>query len=416
MPFGLQLNFPLQFRPRTPNVGSPAFDIDDPLTALRYLGSRLDTQVPEMARLDLYYDGNQPIAFLSPEVKEAVGERLHNICINWPALKINSLEERLDVTGFRLPNESTFERAWDIWQANNMDEQSQQAHVESLLHGRSAAIVWGNDDGSANISVESPRQVIVYRDPRTRKATHALKRWVENDGFAYSVLYDDKAVRTYRSKSSNADTSDLYSDPSQVSDLSHVQGWDKVDEVVNRLGQMPLVPLVNRPRVLQPDGISELGRTALDLADAVNKLATDMMVSSEFHAMPRRWATGVELEEDEDGNIKEFSPIKGRTWTVEDSTANIGQLPEADLRNFIEGMSALATHFAATSGLPMKQQLWEEQGEPLNSQEVGRVPVQRDQPGSSGSSGSSGPAAGPAGSAAAEPGQQRGRRAGSSRG
>ena len=30
----------------------------------------------------------------------------------------------------------------------------------------------------------------------------------------------------------------------------------------------------------------------IGLADAANKMATDMMVSGEYHAMPRRWAFG----------------------------------------------------------------------------------------------------------------------------
>jgi hypothetical protein len=44
----------------------------------------------------------------------------------------------------------------------------------------------------------------------------------------------------------------------------------------------------------RPFGESEIA-DMIPLADAVNKLATDMMVTSEYHAMPRRWATGIEV-------------------------------------------------------------------------------------------------------------------------
>jgi hypothetical protein len=57
---------------------------------------------------------------------------------------------------------------------------------------------------------------------------------------------------------------------------------------------------VNNPRILRPDGRSEFS-DIIEIADALNKMATDMMISGEYHAMPRRWATALSAEDFVDG-------------------------------------------------------------------------------------------------------------------
>ncbi len=74
---------------------------------------------------------------------------------------------------------------------------------------------------------------------------------------------------------------------------------DREDDNGNNL--CSLVPLMNDPRMLgrnRPGKFDQrLGRSLfppiVSPLDALNKLASDMMVSAEFHALPRRWATGL---------------------------------------------------------------------------------------------------------------------------
>jgi hypothetical protein len=74
-------------------------------------------------------------------------DRLKSLVVNWPRLVVNSLEERLDVDGFRLAQDQPADdELWRIWQANDLDEASQMAHVDALVHGRSFAIVWADPD------------------------------------------------------------------------------------------------------------------------------------------------------------------------------------------------------------------------------------------------------------------------------
>jgi hypothetical protein len=113
--------------------------------------------------------------------------------VNWPRLVVNSLEERLDVDGFRTAKQPDDE-LWRIWQANDLDEASQMAHVDSLVHGRSFVIVWAGDDpDTPKITVESAEQMTVDFEPGTTNVVAAAKHWAEDD-MAYANLFLDDVV------------------------------------------------------------------------------------------------------------------------------------------------------------------------------------------------------------------------------
>ena len=323
-------------------------------TAIRDLTQKLEEARPDLERFDNYYSGRQPLAFLAPEVREAVGDRLQSLVVNWPRLVVGAVEERLDVQGFRI-GETTDTRLWEVWQANGLDEYSQLAHTDALVYGRSYAIVWaGPDPEVPRITVESPKQVTVEHAPGSRVRLRAIKKWVE-DGYAYATLYTPDAIYRYRSLGHAPDTGDASYVPAG--------GWGLQSTIPNPLGVVPVVALVNRPRLLAQEGESELA-DVLPVADAVNKLATDMMVSAEYHAMPRRWATGVEIIEkpelDENGvptgeqvpDPEQFASTAGRTWIAEDPEARYGQFGEASLAGFLEAIRTLTHAIASIAGLP----------------------------------------------------------------
>jgi len=323
---------------------------------VKHLVQKLEEERAGLERLDSYYSAEQPLAFLAPEVRELVGRRLTNLNIPLPGLVVDSIEERLDVEGFRLADDADPDsELWETWQRNNLDEDSQQAHADALIHGRSFATVWADDQGAPLISIESALQVFVEHHPATRERLHALKLWKDpNEDRHRAVLYLPDSVTHWTSKGKGV--------------TSVGEGWTQTESLDNPLGVVNVVPIVNRPRRMKPHGRSEL-QPLLPMFDGINKLATDMMVSSEFHAMPRRVATGVEIAEEpvldtqgqptftDDGEpitkpVNPFDRTPGRTWIVESPEAKVSQLPEADLRNFLEGIKTLAFLIAALAGLP----------------------------------------------------------------
>lgn len=292
---------------------------------------------------EAYFQGRQILKFLAPEVREAVGNRLTALHVDWPRLVIRSIEERTRVEDFRLANQETFSDASGIWQRNNMDEESVLGHQDAYLYGRAFCSVWKRN-GLATMRCESPKQVWTEHDPSDNTVRYALKRWFDRDR-GYMNLLTPEAIYKYRTSGKRDEGMDITNLPPDA--------WELTGPVTpNGTGVVPYFPLINRRTILNPYGESEL-TDVIPLVDAINKLCTDLMVSAEFHAMPRRWATGVEVAEDENGQVVErFSVLKGRTWIAEDPAASIGSLPEADLTNLIAAIEMFQQQLMALAGIP----------------------------------------------------------------
>jgi hypothetical protein len=308
--------------------------------ALVRLNAKLADQIPGLDRVDKYFEGEQPLKYMAQAMQSEIGDRVSQLVLNWLRFGAEAYENRLDVEGFRYRGQSSSDdELWRIWQANGLDEQSQQAHLDALVLGRSYVIVGAADDdtGDPIVTVESPFQVFAERDPRTRRVSAAIKRWQDGEG-------KDAVQRAT-----------LYLPNSTQSFISTKDGWAaEGEEDQHGLGVVPVVPLVNRPRILRPDGLSEF-QDVIPVADAANKMATDMMVSAEYHAMPRRWAVGLSANDfvDANGNpISVWSRDTGTLWGSENKDVKFGQFEESDLTVFHNSIKLLAQLASQMLALP----------------------------------------------------------------
>lgn len=308
--------------------------LDSLVTSLAQCRARL-------LRYDAYYEGEQAIRFLAPALQEEFGERITALVLNWGRIVADAYENRLDVEGFRFAGNSSGDKdLWALWQANDLDEQSQQAHLDSVALSRAYVLVGSADslDDPPVVTVESPLQVFAKRDPRTRRVTAAVKRWDEGD----EGTSQERHAMLYL--------------PNSTRHLIHGKdGWVVTGRVdAHELGRVPVVPLVNRPRILRPDGVSEF-HDVMPLADAANKMATDMMVSGEYHSMPRRWASGLTEKDfkDEQGNdLSPWSRDAGTLWATSNDKATFGQFTESDLAVFHNTIKFLAQVTSQIAALP----------------------------------------------------------------
>ena len=306
-----------------------------------------DAELPELRRLNSYYEGKQPLSYMAPELQQELQETVRQVVINWPRLVVDSVEERLDVEGFRFPGEpAADDELWRIWQANDMDIQSQQGHLDALVMGRSYVVIGSRegDDKTPLITVESPLDMFAEFDPQTREVRAAVKRWTEDgeDGRKVdhaTLLLPDATSWWVKEKGDWVEDSELVRDD-------------------HDLGEVMVEVLANRPRLKCPNGVSELA-DVIPLSDAACKVATDMMVSAEYHATPRRVAFGFGEEDFVDANgrkVSAFSRIIGRMWATEknrkEDGADVVQFSEASLSNFHETIKQLAMLVGSLSGLP----------------------------------------------------------------
>lgn len=310
------------------------------MTLLGDLLQRLNEPVARYADLDRYYEGKQPLAFLSPEAKVALGNRFGIMASNIPRLSVTALAERLRITGFSDPG------IWPDWIRCNLDQLSGVAHREALLLGDSYVIVWADQLGRPQVTVESAKQVAVLCDPGSRQVYAAIKRWEDtNLKTTEAVMYlRDRIVRL------RADQQGAVAN-----------GFKQIDEFPNPLGVVPVVNLRNTDRIIGDWGGSEIDDLK-PLVDALNKSLADMMVTSEYVGRPRRWATGIELEEvpvlddagNETGETVEVNPIPEghRAMISENHEAKFGQLQSADLGGYEASVRVILGQIMAVSTLP----------------------------------------------------------------
>lgn len=297
----------------------------------------LDAPQGRYAELERYARGEQQLAWISPESRKALGNRMSRLASNIPALQINSIVERLRLVGF------SDSRAWDLFTATDLDQLAAQAMADALLYSCGYVLVWSKD-GKPVATVESPRQCQVLRDPADRSVIAGVKRYsTKNTTEAY--LYLPNEIQRYSAPAPDA----------------AIAGFGLVERIENPLNAVPLVPINNSH--------SEI-RDLLPLCDALNKLLADMMVASEAAGRPRRWIAGLELVErprlDQDGDpvldddgqpiVDVVSPIDEvdtvKVAISENPETKFGTWPASDLTGFREGVQVIVSQLSAVSSLP----------------------------------------------------------------
>jgi SPP1 Gp6-like portal protein len=298
----------------------------------------------------LYYESRRrPTAIgmaTPPEMKKL------DCRIGWCRVYLDSLEERLDIEGFRLAGKAQGEsigdeRLWSWWQYNNLDEWSGLGHLEAMIHGRAYITISAPDPGDPLmdptkpiIRVESATSMWADVDPRTHRVTRAIRVVQDADG------------------SEDPDRLTLYLPNSTIglvrsTGMSMVE-WDEEWRVDHNLGIVPVVPLLNRARLTEWYGKSEITPELKSAIDGASRIMMNMQAAAELMAIPQRLLIGMSKEE----LLGTGSDAKS---TFEAYVARILALPEgvvghqfsaAELRNFAEGMEMFAKEAAKITGLP----------------------------------------------------------------
>jgi len=98
---------------------------------LRQLMTCMTEQFARLREYDAYYEGEQAAELHASGADPAAGGPGPPGRLNWPQLIVDSVEERLNIEGFRRPDQPSGDKdLWEIWEDNDMDAGSQRAHVE----------------------------------------------------------------------------------------------------------------------------------------------------------------------------------------------------------------------------------------------------------------------------------------------
>lgn len=251
---------------------------ETPLEWIGWLEAKLSTQRSQVRKYSTYYDSENKVSnYAQAKFSEIFGDMFVGWRDNFCPLIVDSISERLRIQGFRMgPDEPADAEATEIWQYNSLDAESNAAHIDALMGGAAFVTVWGDEDDQPLMVPEPAEDVVVQYEPGSRrKRAASLKQYVDDWGVEHATLWTPDRVFTTDRKHTGSEGE---------------RKWAEPVEQPNPLKVVPVIPLFNRTR-LKLTPFSELA-AIIPVQDAINKVAADALVASEFAAFPQRILAG----------------------------------------------------------------------------------------------------------------------------
>ena len=333
---------------------------EDIATIIERCDEALTKQSNELEKYRRYHDGDQRLSFATSKYREEFTDMLREVVENWCPLVVDAVSERMHVEGFRFGETGEADTdAWNIWQRCFLDSDSELLHTESLITGIGYSMVWGDADGQPVVTVEDPSQVVVLLEPGSRRTRqYAYKRW--SDDWSDDTFFN------------------LYTPTEVLKFRKHLGRTEQYGRLSNPLGIVPVVPFYNRPRTMPGTYRSEL-YDVLSTQDQINKILCDAIVASEFAAYRQRWATGVEVEIDEDTKkpINPWESGQNRVMIATDPDSRFGTFEATDLSNYTAMLENRIQSIASRTRTPPHYLLGQSgsfpSGESLKATETGLI-------------------------------------------
>ncbi|MGW5773100.1 phage portal protein [Streptomyces longwoodensis] len=283
-----------------------------------------------------YYEGEQQkFAFSQARYKSAFRGVFESWRDNFSGMIVDATNERLYVDSFRIPDTdgkgSTDKDAREFWQRSSMDAYSNAVHLEALISGCSYVVVWADKAGEPTITpVSGDRMAVCYKAGSLWELEAAARFEMDAWGRQQVTLWTEEYV--YEVAYGTVE-------------------WDQGVLSPNPLKIVPVVPFENRVRLVG-DPTSDLAN-CIPIQDAINKTVMDALTASEFAAFPQRYVTGLEIQEDAQGNpIEPFNVGQDKLLQAEDPNAKFGSFEAADLKNYVALVDMLVQHLASVSRVP----------------------------------------------------------------
>jgi hypothetical protein len=310
-------------------IGKP----ETPDQWLMYLYGKLPGPNHPSKDFSKYYQGDQQkLAFSQMRYKAAFSSVFEQWRDNFCGMIVDATNERLNVDSFRIPGEEgTDKDARVFWQRSSMDAYSNSVHLEALIQGKAYAVVWADKDGEPTITpVSSDNMAVCYKAGSLWELEAAARFEMDSWGRQQVTLWTEEYV--YEVAYGTLE-------------------WDRGTRQPNPMRVVPVVPFENRSRLVG-EPFSDLANV-IPIQDAINKTVMDALTASEFAAFPQRFVTGLEIQEDANGNpIEPFNVGHDKLLQAEAPDAKFGSFAAADLKNYVTLVDMLVQHLASVSRVP----------------------------------------------------------------
>jgi hypothetical protein len=333
------------------------------------------------SRAERYYNGDHDLAFASAKFENTFGSLFREFALNLCPAICDAVRDKLKIEGFSVSSPRVSKGARDdegaltnvratdtdadldtIWHRNRMDARSGEVHKEVLKNGDAYVIVWPDASGNASIFPNTAASCTVeYDEEDPGKIVWAAKFWRTREKFTrLNLFYPDRIERYITSKPHDGilpEAKEFVSfvgtraaSPADPEDAREPRAVRHI--IPNPYGVVPVFHFANNA------SIGEFGRSELEDAipvqDGMNKSVLDMLVAMEFSAYRQRWAAGIEIEYDTEGNL--IAPFKAgidHLWISGNEGARFGDFETANLDGFLKVKDGFRIDIASVTGTPL---------------------------------------------------------------
>lgn len=245
---------------------------DDEQMLLQGLSTKLSAQAVQMMIRDSYYQGTQRLFQLGISIPpQLAGIRT---VVDWPRVTVDPLVQRATIDGFRLPDSTDVDvELAQYWNANGMDAEAPLCFLDSLVLGRGYMIVGSPDSpgDSPIVTVESPLNMTLNWDPRTRRVTAAYQAFEAEGVYSAALYLPDQNIFMSRDQQSR---------------------WAVTSRDQHGFGEVSVVRFANRARSSDREGRSEITPAVMNTTDSACRSLLGMEIAREFYSIPHRYVLG----------------------------------------------------------------------------------------------------------------------------
>lgn len=295
----------------------------------RYVGPNLEANA--------YYEAKKILASPGFTIPQEVASRLAPVT-GVPGTVVDVLDERLDFLGWDDSEGSGFGLD-EVYDDNELDAEGSLAHLDALIYGTAFARVGASDGRSPLVTVHSPLTTTGVRDPATRRLSAAWTSMRVDDGETTRGVLDLPDVSVT---------------------LRLAQGrWVVEDRDEHKLGRVPVVQFVNRPRASRRGGRSEITPGIRSKTEDMMRAALGMNVNTMFYSIPQLMilGRGPDAFKDRDGNpVPGWKILAGHALAIgrdeNQELPDVKQLQVASPAPFIEQLREFRLQVASEAGMP----------------------------------------------------------------
>lgn len=222
-----------------------------------------------------------------------------------------------------------------------------RVHTDALKVGDAYLLAWPDNEPKLWRQKASEFVTRPIEDDPSRIGL-AAKVWQVTGGVRVNLYYEDRVERYVANTTANSGTP-------RANAFMEYDG-DGADRLIRHsFGMVPAVRFAHDADSPDKPGTS-INEDVVPLQDILNKSLADMLIASEFFALPMRVFTGVTLTRDpKTGKTQadEFDPRKDRHMFFGGTDTKAFTLPSGDIRQAIEITDAIAVKIARVSGVPM---------------------------------------------------------------